>query len=962
MPELFDELDLFVDRCEAAWRESEDVDLELLLPPADHPDYAEIAIELLRVDLDHRLTRGQNVDVQRYLNQFPQVLAEQDSLALLAFEEYRLRLQAGEAVSPADYSSRYGVCTDDWLDPAAMSTVPAVGDVSVPGHPADDPELVPGHVFADFVLERELGRGALARVFQARQTGIADRTVVLKFTAIRTVEIERLGRLQHSNIVPILSVHSYRQGAAICMPFLGPKTMADVLAERGAGGENVTGETRPAGRAALSGREWQRQVLDWAIGLTAGLQHAHERDILHGDVKPANILLADDGRAMLLDFNLAGDLTSLRPEVVGGTFRYMPPEHKLAFQAGAASIHPDVRGDLYSLGVVLLELLTGSAEVLADDRDYRLSANTTPALAAIVQRCLASDPADRYQSADQLLEDLTRQRDNLPLRYQPEPSLRERLSKWVRRHPRLASNVTLLTLFAVVLTAGAVGWTSRSRELRRLSANADFELFQQRLPQVRALLVVNRGERAAIDEGLQQANELLGQAASEQRPGSLGVLSPDRQKLFRDGIGQLLYYTAQGYWLRSAQATDEEGRAADLKSARDFNLRAADWFRAELGRVPAAVGLQASRLAGRPSSVGPSDSDASAEDPLDRLLFATELNQARRFEQTCRYLDGVKADFADDLSFWVLLGSAYSGNDAYEKAETCFTACLALNPQSWITLSDRGLARMALRQFEDAEADFADVIRLRPDYYGGYLNRALARAGQRDYQAAIDDLTRAIERRGPTRAYFLRSRYRAAVGDRAGAAADRARGLETVPNDEKSWVSRGVARMQQDPRGALEDFRTATRLNPTSVDAWRNIAHVLSERLGDADGAIAALNTITESGSRDAGAFAGRAVLHARAGRADAAIADAEAALKISDEPLTRYQAACVYALLADEKPDYRRRAFSLLSTSLRDLPRVLVGLAEQDPDLKPLRDVPEWGTLLEAARSLYALEKGLKE
>lgn len=964
MPDLDDELDLFVERCELAWQASDNVDVSELLPREDHPGYAEIAVELLRVDLEHRLTRGHSAGLDSYLQQFPTLLSDRNRLAPLAFEEYRLRLQSGEEVSPEDYSSRYQVSTANWQDLAEASTVRPDGDLSqVENHPCEDDQLSENAAFGAFILTRELGRGAIARVFLARQTGVADRSVVLKFATTRTVEIDRLGRLQHSNIVPILSVHPYRgTGAAICMPFLGEVTLADIARARA---KTETVETRdvlagvlPAASLVESDlpRKWNDFVLQLGIGITSGLRHAHDRDVVHGDVKPGNILLSDDGRPMLLDFNLAGDLTSLRPEVVGGTFRYMPPEHKDAFQTGEAAIRSDVRSDIYSLGVVLFELLTGNPETTSEATQQKLTDLTSPALAAIVRKCVAAAPADRYQSAAALLEDLSRQAAGLPLRHQPEPSFRERVSKWVRRHPRLASNASLITIFTLILAVGGVAWMARSRQLERMQAQADFRSFSTSVPEACALLA-GGSTPEAVEAGIEKAERLLQRVSGpDDTLAVFPALGSKDQSRQREEVGRLLYYLANGYFVRATNMPDQTERARARDAAAAQNRRAADWFDRQVGHVPRAITIQASRIAGEPvGDVTASRADATA---LDQLLLATELNQSRLFRQTWEYLDSLKSNYPDDLSFWTLLASAYAGGREYEKAETCLTACLALNPDSWVALSDRGLARLALKQFAAAEADFTQVIRVRPDYYGGYLNRALSRAGQGRFSDAVDDLTASLDRGAPSRAWFLRSRYRGALGDRTGASADHRKGLDTVPTDEKSWVSRGLAKLSSDPAGALADFREATKLNPDSLDGLRNIAHVLSERMEDPAGAIEALDRIIDAGIEDSGAYAGRAVLHARAGRVQPAVDDIRRALEIDQEPLTRYQAACVYSLLAEKEAAYRVQAHALLASSMKDLPRVLLGFAERDPDLKAMRETEDWKKLTDAARALYEFEK----
>src|SRR5581483_2334416 len=197
-------------------------------------------------------------------------------------------------------------------------------------------------------------------------------------------------------------------------------------------------------------------VLWLGARLADGLAHAHERGILHHDLKPANVLLTDDGQPLLLDFNLAED-TKRRAvagvAALGGTLPYMAPEQLDALQDRAGTV--DARGDLYALGVILYELLTTRhpfpppkgpmhselPRLMAAERRRgapevrRWNPAVTSAVESIVRHCLEADPACRYQSAAELREDLRRQLDNLPLKYAPEPSVRERAQKFFRRHP-----------------------------------------------------------------------------------------------------------------------------------------------------------------------------------------------------------------------------------------------------------------------------------------------------------------------------------------------------------------------------------------------------------------------------------------------------------------------------------------------------------------------------------------------
>ena len=194
-------------------------------------------------------------------------------------------------------------------------------------------------------------------------------------------------------------------------------------------------------------------VLKVLSQLAAGLAHAHARGILHLDLKPANVLLPDGGEPMLLDFNLSFDTTTADRELVGGTVPYMATEQLLDLRTrGRGQI--DARTDLYSLGVMAFEMLTGSVPFPASSKDLidmdglidqrrqqppsvrELNPAVSPAIEAIIHKLLAPEPADRYQSANDLKTDIDRHLADLPLLVAREPSVRERLGKWHRRNPQ----------------------------------------------------------------------------------------------------------------------------------------------------------------------------------------------------------------------------------------------------------------------------------------------------------------------------------------------------------------------------------------------------------------------------------------------------------------------------------------------------------------------------------------------
>ena len=428
----------------------------------------------------------------------------------------------------------------------------------------DDLPLLPevGQAFAGFQLIGNLGRGAFGRVYLARQGDLADRPVALKVSTGCFAESQKLARLQHTHIVPIYSFHRAGSLQAVCMPYLGSTTLADILDDLGqrqtlpASGKGLvstlnshrakSGPTPtvkpaapvapsrlpalppspPAGAATLTtlrmleGMTYVEAVLWIGARLAEGLAHAHERGVLHRDLKPANVLLTEEGQPMLLDFNLAQDVreTGAAGARIGGTLPYMAPEHLAAYQGKPVEV--DARGDLYGLGVILYELLTrrqpfdkhsGHLEdiipQMVKDRlrpppsARALNPDISPAVDSILRRCLAPSPARRYQTARQLQEDLDRQRLHQPLRYVTDPSPRERATKWLRRHPRLVTGTRIGIAAGVLLVLLTAGICYRGVELARYEATARLKDFGDDLNVARLMLGARIDDADQIKEG-----------------------------------------------------------------------------------------------------------------------------------------------------------------------------------------------------------------------------------------------------------------------------------------------------------------------------------------------------------------------------------------------------------------------------------------------------------------------------
>ena len=248
------------------------------------------------------------------------------------------------------------------------------------------------------------------------------------------------------------------------------------------------------------------------------LHHAHLRGVLHHDIKPANIIIDVTGRPLLTDFNIAssrGDSSSL--DVIGGTTSYMSPEQLQAIECwmptDAADV--DVRSDIYSLGVVLFRLLTGLRHwpTLPDDEERSIAKlladrlhsgppcladrkGITPALSSIVSRALQPRLDDRYQSALDFATDLERWLHRRPLQSASDPSMHERMSRFLQRNIRTLS--ALAVAIFVLVGMAVLRWQAELRQIKlsqTLVQGADRELkagnssgASERLGQARAML------------------------------------------------------------------------------------------------------------------------------------------------------------------------------------------------------------------------------------------------------------------------------------------------------------------------------------------------------------------------------------------------------------------------------------------------------------------------------------------
>jgi tetratricopeptide (TPR) repeat protein len=943
----WEDIDPFIAAYEESQARAGRAEITAFLPEPHHPHYRSVLRELIRVDLEYGWRRGRARPVEEYLATFPGLRDDRAALQAIAFEEYRLRRQAGEAPAPAEYRLRLGVDTHDW---------PA--DLPLADAPDRWPE--PGEVFLGFRLVRELGRGTFGRVYLAHQPDLADRPVALKVGRDLLAETESLAQLQHSNIVPVYSVH--RQGAwqALCMPYFGGTTLAEVLAPSSTRGPVAA-------------------VLACAARLADGLAYAHGRGIVHLDLKPANVLLADDGTPMLLDFGLAWDSKRrLRSAAyVGGTLPYMAPEQLEDFRDGHCPADP--RSDVYALGLILWQWLAGRLPfavpdgTLEEQLDLLLAqrrgpvpdvraANraVSPAVASVLRHCLEPDPARRYQSAADLRDDVERQLAHLPLRHAPEPSWAERLGKWARRHPRLTSAYTAAAIGLVVVLALGLLYVARGRQLARLEATEDRRQTADDLRRVRFLLGGPTPAAAELRDGEELARRALDRHHVLDRDdwpnaAALADLSVEERTRFVGAIGELLQLLAREERLRALHESGP-GRDERLQSALRLNQRAEACRSGDDGlgplRLQRALVLDALGRTDEARALRSRAETVPLRTARDHYLAALEamshgnLRRARDDLLAARRLD------PQDAFVCFALGVCHLQLGEYPRAAAALDASMALYPDFHGAHYYRGGVHHAQKEYPEAVAEFTEALRLRPGYLPAFIDRALARLPLRQYKEAEADLTHALDAGAPaTRLLLLRAQARRLAGDANGAAADQAEALRRRPDDEVGWVARGVARLARQPEAALADFEQALRLNPVSRDALEDKAHVLSERLGRAREAVAVLDRAVELYPEDVQVRAGRGVLLARLGRRDAALRDAEDVLRRDERPFTLYQVAGIYAQTARQQAADRTDALRLLARALQG--GTGLDLLDGDPDLDPVRALPEFGRIVQAARTL---------
>ena len=363
----------------------------------------------------------------------------------------------------------------------------------------------------DFSISEPIGQGAMGVVYRAEQISL-KRPVALKVLRYAVSgkqaskrferEAELVATLQHPHIVPVYAFGQHESLNYFAMQL-------------------IDGESLSQWSARPETERDPKTLATWVAQVARALAHAHGRDIVHRDIKPSNLLKDKQGKIWLTDFGLARRFDDVRMSMTGamlGTPNYMSPEQ------ASPGRHPiDYRTDIYSLGATLFELLTGRTVFQADTPHAVLAQVLTedaPSLSesipgcsrdleTILIKCLASEPIGRYQTADQLADDLEAFVADRSIKAR-RPGPIERATRWRRQNQKAVSWATTAVAAAISLLAiGLATWSSwKSSHQGTLKIDSDEGPFVGRLisedGEATPAFTIPTQQKIAIDAGQYQ--------------------------------------------------------------------------------------------------------------------------------------------------------------------------------------------------------------------------------------------------------------------------------------------------------------------------------------------------------------------------------------------------------------------------------------------------------------------------
>lgn len=751
----------------------------------------------------------------------------------------------------------------------------------------------------------EIGRGGMGIVYKVRHRKL-DRLMALKvlprlLAVVRPDAVDRFRReaslaaqLDHSNIV---SVHDFDDVDGIfyyTMPFVEGRSLRSLLCEvEGTGAAEllippVARTTASSGfdsSAVMSSRSrvarpsrprrndhsYFECIAEWIAEIADALQYAHDHGVIHRDIKPANLLLADDGRLMILDFGLATSTIGRELTVsksLLGTVRYMSPEQ---VDGDIGSV--DARSDIYALGATMYELLTLRPMFAGTDDQVVMSAIRTrdpmpphkycqrlpSELETICLKAVDKAPLLRYQSAREMADDLRRWSLGLPIQAR-RPGLMTRSLKLVKRRPGLTTMATVLAFG--ILCGGALFAKYRIEKNRTATIQAVAHKQHALLLGIEATDLMQKHQ---FTEAMQRLEAAVKLAPNSDRLSLTRARLLGRTGRESEAVSELeaLARRSPDYWQAhyllafhyATQAKRSQTNASPLHREADELTKKAEFHRSEVGRlVPDSAKplvLEANLQNDTGAALEILDRAAALEGGRIEVSMAQfNLHYANgQYAEALRNADTVIALQPAWRAGYEARASALFALEKYTTAEQTLTHLIKMDPSAGRNWVNRGTARVKLARYADALADLNEAIRLDPEMVAAYIARAKAHIALGNTDQAMADCNRAIDIDPDDKdAFSQRCVIHRRLNQMGQLVADATRIIEIDPDDPLGYQNRsvGLHELRRFDR-EIADLTKYIRLRPDEPVAFRSRARAYT-LIGKGDEALADLTKVIELG------------------------------------------------------------------------------------------------------------------